>query len=104
MGIDLIIVLSVLEHSEKNNFQTVTKNFSVLKSQGFNLECTTLWPKMFGVGDFWLETGVIIRIESHPFYPINFDNFLGDEAEKNILFTQGPIPEMLVRNFLELAV
>ena len=38
------------------------------------------------------------------FYHINFDNFLGDEAEKNILFTQRPIPEMFVRKFLELAI
>ena len=62
---------------------------------------------MYGVGDFWLETRVIIRIESHPFYGvyhINFENFLGDEAEKNILFNQRPIPEMFVRKFLELAV
>ena len=28
----------------------------------------TLRPKMFGVGDFWLKTTIIIKIESHPFY------------------------------------
>ena len=27
----------------------------------------TLRPKMFGVGDFWLKTTIIIKIESHPF-------------------------------------
>ena len=27
-------------------------------------------PRMFGVGCFWLETTIIIKIESHPFYPI----------------------------------
>ena len=39
---------------------------------------------------------IIIKIESHPFYPINFDDFLGDEAKKIILLTQGPIHEILV--------
>ena len=43
----------------------------------------TLGEKMFGVGDFWLETTIIIKIESHPFYPINFEtDFYGDEAKK----------------------
>ena len=30
---------------------------------------------MFGVGDFWLGTMTIIKIESHPFYSINFHWF-----------------------------
>ena len=52
---------------------------------------------MFGVDNFWLETRVIIKIESNPFNPINFDALLGDEAKKNILITRGPIPEILVK-------
>ena len=28
---------------------------------------------LFGVGDFCLETTIIIKTYSHPFYPINFD-------------------------------
>jgi hypothetical protein len=37
---------------------------------------------MFGVGDFWLEIRVIIKILIQPCYPRTFDNFIGDEAKK----------------------
>ena len=35
----------------------------------------TLAAEMFGVGDFWLETRVIIKILSHPWYRRTFDWF-----------------------------
>ena len=31
--------------------------------------------EMFGVGDFWLEIMVIIKLLSHPWYPRTFDGF-----------------------------
>ena len=40
---------------------------------------STLGPKNV-LGGWFLETRVIIKIESHPFYPINFHCFHGDEA------------------------
>ena len=30
---------------------------------------STLGAEMFGVGDFWLETRLIIKISTHPLYP-----------------------------------
>ena len=42
-----------------------------------------LGAEMFGMGDFWLEIRVIIKISSHPWYPINFVTDLNrDEAKK----------------------
>ena len=38
----------------------------------------TLGAEMFGVGDFCLETRVIIKISTHPWYPRNFDWFSWD--------------------------
>ena len=35
----------------------------------------TLGTEMFGVGDFWLKTRIIITILSHPWYPRTFDRF-----------------------------
>ena len=66
MGIELILALSFWNIPKKTIFQTEKKKGGVLKFQDFNLECNTLRSKLFGVGDFWLETRVIIKIESHP--------------------------------------
>ena len=43
----------------------------------------TLGPKMFGVGDFWLKTRVIIKISTHPYYPRNFDFLWGWSKRKS---------------------
>ena len=40
---------------------------------------------MFGWSDFWLETRVIIKISTHPWYPRNFDQFSSGWS-KNIFF------------------
>ena len=39
-------------------------------------------PRMFGVGCFWLETRVIIKILTHPLYTKTLTDFHGDEAKK----------------------
>ena len=46
--------------------------FSVKVQQEIRVTPNTLPPKMFEVGNFWLETTILIKIESHPFYPIIF--------------------------------
>ena len=44
--------------------------FKKVKWLFIQLCCYTLTQRMFGLGCFWLETTIIIKIESHPFYPI----------------------------------
>ena len=41
---------------------------------------------MFGVGDFWLETRVIIKISTHPWYPRIFDQISWGWRQKIIFF------------------
>ena len=42
-----------------------------------------LWkPKMFGMGDFWLEIRVIIKMSTHPCYPRNWWIFMGMKQKK----------------------
>ena len=48
----------------------------------------TLGPKMFGVGDFWLKTRVIIKISTHPCYPRNFDWFSWERSKKKIFLKE----------------
>ena len=43
----------------------------------------TLGPKMFGVGDFWLETRVIIKISTILATQETLTDFHWDEAKKN---------------------
>ena len=43
----------------------------------------TLGAEMFGMGDFWLETRIIIKILSHPWYPRTFDWFSCGWRKKN---------------------
>ena len=42
----------------------------------------TLGPEMFGVGDFWLETRVIIKISTILATQETLTDFHGDEAKK----------------------
>jgi hypothetical protein len=68
---------------------------------------------MFGVGDFWLETQVIIKILTRLCYPRNFDYFQGDESIrifflkkkfqngrlKKLSFSKLPILNIFHKNF-----
>jgi hypothetical protein len=51
------------------NCASAVNNFLFFESLVYLLGYT-LTPRMFGVGCFWLETTIIIKIESHLFYPI----------------------------------
>ena len=42
----------------------------------------TVGAEMFGVGDFWLKTRIIIKIMTHPRYPRILTNFHGNEGKK----------------------
>ena len=42
----------------------------------------TLAAEMFGVGDFWLEIRVIIKILSHPWYPRTIGRFSNKWSKK----------------------
>ena len=53
--------------------------------QNFNDYPATLGTEMFGVGDFWLETRVIIKILKIPCLPINKDVF-SLRLSKNFFF------------------
>ena len=48
---------------------------STIKKESLNSLTSTLGAEMFGVGDFWLETRVILKISSHSWYPRTFDFF-----------------------------
>ena len=51
----------------------------------------TIGTKKFGVGDFRLETTIIIKMESQrqSFYPIHFDSFLWAKKNQKSIENQG---------------
>ena len=76
---------------------------------------------MFGVGDFWLETRVIIKISTHPCYQSNFDwlswgwskkNFKLADSKKNSKladskkqsFSKPPILNIFLQKFQKLVL
>jgi hypothetical protein len=50
------------------------------KTEQIDKMTTTLGPKMFGVGGFWLEIRVIIKISTQLATQEPLTNFHGDEA------------------------
>ena len=46
----------------------------------------TLAAEMFGVGDFWMEIRVIIKILSHPWYPRTFEMIFIEVEQKKKQF------------------
>ena len=62
----------ILEQARRTCILVYCKSLIVLQLQ--NPTCT-LAAKIFGLGDFWLEIKVIIKISTHPWYPRIFDQF-----------------------------
>ena len=71
----------------------------------------TLGTEMFGVGDFWLETRVIIKISKIPCEPINFDVRIKQKkiffekkiskwrTQKKCIFQNRQFPKFFCENF-----
>ena len=65
----------------------------------------TLPAEMFGGSDFWLEIRVIIKISTHPCYPLNVDWFSLEwrKNSKKLRFSTPPILNIFSRKFQGLA-
>ena len=69
-----ILVVKCYKGSMEMKKPSWNMNNGNIKSK-FEASRLTLRPKMFRVGDFWLDIRVIIKILTQPCYPRTFDQF-----------------------------